>query len=430
MRDAARAGAERAVHYLEGKRRRDGLWEGFPTLAGSSSVWVSGFVAAHLRSMTSPAIDLTFTLSALRAARRPEGGWGYGGPVPVDADSTAWCMLAIADGATIGFHLGTTTAATTTTATNPTTTPVVAAATTTDTLLAEARGVLARHRVGNGYATYRADSGIADFIGARSPDVVRGWTAAHPDVSAAVVMALTTSGAGPVGTLSDSRGGDPGHPDGDPDDEAVLVDLVGAQQEAVGLVPSYWWRGPYYGTALLLRCLAARRRRLGPYREELMYDGLARMALAGGGFGLGAAAVPDAFSTALGLEALCRLGDLDQLDAARSLRDAAVRVLLANQREDGSWPGDYILRIPAPDVTDPRLVPRWSRDTGGGNSYVPDVDGLFATVSAAYALDCWLAEPSRAADDFAEVPSLAVDGGGNDGDGDQADKVIVYAGGT
>ena len=52
----------------------------------------------------------------------------------------------------------------------------------------------------------------------------------------------------------------------------------------------------------------------------------------------------------------------------------------------GAWRGDYVLRIPAPDVTDPRRVPEWSRATGGGNSFVMDRDGLFATTMACHAL--------------------------------------------
>ena len=45
-----------------------------------------------------------------------------------------------------------------------------------------------------------------------------------------------------------------------------------------------------------------------------------------------------------------------------------------------------MLRIPAPDVKDPNRVSGWRRGTGGGNSFVMDEDGVFATALALYAL--------------------------------------------
>jgi hypothetical protein len=47
------------------------------------------------------------------------------------------------------------------------------------------------------------------------------------------------------------------------------------------------------------------------------------------------------------------------------------------------------MRIPAPGVVHPEHVDEWSRGTGGGNSFVLDKDGLFATAAACSALDRW-----------------------------------------
>jgi len=63
--------------------------------------------------------------------------------------------------------------------------------------------------------------------------------------------------------------------------------------------------------------------------------------------------------------------------------------LLRAQQEDGSWAGDFILRIPAPNVTDTGEVSSWNNADGGGNSLIEDKDGLFATAMCCYALDCW-----------------------------------------
>jgi hypothetical protein len=319
--------------------QQGGLWRGFPTLAGQSDVWVSGFVASHLSGVESVTFDAAPTIAALLETGATDGGWGYGGDVPVDADSTAWCAMAVAgDNA--------------------------AAAT-----LIEARRVLEDHRHGNGFATYLPESGIVKFIEASSAARVTGWTAAHPDVTAAVLLA--------------------GVPADEADSEPVLRHLV-ASQTGAGFIDSYWWRGPFYGSALALRALNARGRRLEPDGEATMYEGLAGKQLADGGFGLGASPNMDPFTTALGLEALCRLAHLDD----EGLRHRAADALVAVQGDDGGWSGDFILRIPAPDVIYPRHVDEWSRGTGGGNSFVPDVDGLFATAVAAYALDLWQRGPA------------------------------------
>jgi hypothetical protein len=60
--------------------------------------------------------------------------------------------------------------------------------------------------------------------------------------------------------------------------------------------------------------------------------------------------------------------------------------LLRQQLADGSWAGDYVMRIPAPDVLEPRHVASWSPGNGGGNSYVPDLRGVFASTLSCYAL--------------------------------------------
>ncbi len=297
---------------------------------------MSGFVAAHLRPISDAPIDLESTYAAILAEQYPDGGWGYGGAVPADADSTAWCVAALAGEQGAGEAV------------------------------ASGRLALADHRRDDGYATFRPDSGIDEFIGATSAEAVSGWTAPHVDVTAAVVLAGVPD------------------PADDEDAEDVLAALAGAQKGS-GFVDSYWWRGPLYGTALVLRALHGRQRRLTDEQEGVMYRGLTRVQLPEGGFALAARPEPDPFTTALGLEALARLR---HLDGARSA-DRAAAALLAAQRPEGSWQGDFVLRIPAPDVRDPRLVDEWSLGTGGGNSLVPDTDGIFATTLACHALDLW-----------------------------------------
>ncbi len=320
-----------AARYLDAARR-DGLWSGFPTRAGTSQLWVSGFVATHAARAGLP-VDLSATVEALLAGRASDGGWGYGPDVPTDADSTAWCLTAV------GEQI-----------------PAEEAA--------QARALLWSHRVGDSFATYRADSGIAEFID--SPmGALAGWTGAHPDVAAAVLLS--------------------GVPEpGSQDEERILGALIGSAN-ATGLIPAYWWRGMLYASALGLRALRARGRRPPAAWQQAAAEGLAGQQRPDGGYGLGADPRSDPFTTALGLEVWCHLIHPDAAQRA----DRAAGALLSSQRDDGSWRGDFVMRIPSPGVEEPRLVARWSRGTGGGNSFVPDVHGIFATALAAHALARW-----------------------------------------
>ncbi len=69
--------------------------------------------------------------------------------------------------------------------------------------------------------------------------------------------------------------------------------------------------------------------------------------------------------------------------------------LLQSQQENGSWLGDFTMRIPPPDDTDPDLNSSWSNVDGGGNSFINDKDGLFATAMTCYALDCFRQEMEK-----------------------------------
>lgn len=327
-----RAAAERGLDYLCA-RAGAGHWRGFPTLAGESDVWVTGFVLAHVTAFIKRRRVTRAARDFLLSRRHADGGWSYGGEVPPDADSTAWCLMALEGSRQLSPG--------------------------------ERRAGVAflwSHATDEGVATYRADSGIRDYIRAPPEHSIDGWTSAHPDVTAAALLA-----------------GEPGGGRGE-----VLAGLVSGQR-GTGFWDAYWWRGPHYTTALVLRLLALRRLRLSDDRARLLLGALRREQLADGGYSLGASTRLDPFTTALALESLSRLSYV----GGKRERGVAASALLREQQPDGGWRGDYLLRLPAPDVTDPQRVSRWSREGGGGNSYVPDREGVFATALACHALDVW-----------------------------------------
>jgi hypothetical protein len=320
------------VRFL-GERLDGDCWRGFPTLAGLANTWVTGFVVAHL-ALVRPAPAFLQRARRFLVAHRTGGAWSYGPGVPVDADSTAWCLAALRGSRLL---------------------PSAARR--------AAEQVVGAHTSASGVSTYLADSGIVAYIGANDASAVVGWTAPHADVTAAVLAA---------GLLES-------------EDAVELLRGLLSRQTAAGFIESYWWRSPYYATALALRACVVRRQR----PADLFIPRLLR-ALDGrrfGGYELGGGTMmASAFNTALALEAYAHSAAFGGRQEAR----AVAADLCAMQLPSGGWQGQAPLRIPAPHVLDPRHVKLWGHG-GGGNSLVQDSEGLFATALATHALALHLA---------------------------------------
>ncbi len=321
----------------------DGHWRGFPTLAGESDIWVTGFIVAHIYKLCDGAEVIKEAQDFLIKSRQPSNGWSYSANVPSDADSTAWCLLAL-QSSTLLSALD----------------------------VESAKSFMWHHFVNKGISTYRIESGIGRFISAPSNKAIQGWTSAHPDVSIAAVLA------------------DIQHKNV-PDILKWLMTL----QSSDGIINSYWWRSPYYTTTLLLRALSMRQEILPLKQVKKITQGMINKQLPDGGFGIEDSTIPDAFTTALSLESFLRISEID----SSVEQQLCVNSLLKTQNYDGSWDGDYVLRIPAPFILNPSQVKSWSFEHGGGNSFVKDKDGLFATAMTCYALDCYIRSKSQKMND-------------------------------
>lgn len=332
MTTSPSAAIEQGIGYLL-TQAEAGHWRGFPTLAGESDVWVTAFILAHISPFLRRRRILRGAIEFLIHSQLPNGGWSYGAGVPADADSTAWALIALkgtkrlkADNRRAAFNF------------------------------------LHNHSSARGVATYCPDSGIREYTGADPAHSFDGWFDSHPDVTAAAVL------AGNV-WADDALA------------QHTLSDLI-SRQTGAGFWNAYWWRGPHYTTTILLRALTEQKYYLPQPQAELLLRALQREQLADGGFAMGADSHLDPFTTALAVESLAHLSYLGGDD----LRNATGSALLMAQESEGNWPGNYVLRIPAPDVTEPRHVGEWSRQGQGGNSYIFDRGGLFATAIACRAL--------------------------------------------
>ncbi len=323
---------KKGINYLL-SRAIHGRWRGFPTMAGESDIWVTGFIVTHIYKLCLHEQVIEEAQKFLLKSRQPSNGWSYSTTVPSDADSTAWCLMAIQSGSLL-----------------------------TALELANAKSFLWSHFIANGISTYKVDSGIREFISAPNNEAIQGWTSAHTDVSIAAVLA-------------------------DINNEKVteIITWLTDQQTNEGFIDSYWWRGPFYTTTILLRALSLRQESLSNAHAKKIIESLIKRQLPDGGFGLDTSTHLDPFTTALSLESFLHLSGNDSPPE----KHLCAKSLLQSQNEEGSWEGNYILRIPAPNILDPNQVVAWNTHHGGGNSFVKDQDGLFATAMACYALDCY-----------------------------------------
>lgn len=329
--EAIDAAIEKGIGYLL-SCNSNGKWKGFPTLAGESDIWVTGFVLSHIAAFCQQTTIIREAEKFLLQSQHADGGWSYSSQVPSDADSTAWCLQALQPS-------------------NDFTEPDKETATT----------FLWSHFTNGGVSTYRVDSGIREFISAPADEFIAGWTSPHPDVSIAAALADTQN-----------------------DKAAEIINWLIQQQTSKGFINSYWWLGPHYTTALFLRAASKIKYPVSNELAGQIVESLVREQLPDGGFALGSSSMMNPFTTALALESFLHTANMGR----ENERVNCANALLHAQRENGSWAGDYILRIPAPYVTDPNEVASWNNAGGGGNSLIEDKDGLFATAMSCYALNC------------------------------------------
>jgi len=183
--------------WLVAMQARDGSWSDFWTPSGSSNQWVTAYAGASL-ARAAPAAHGDAARAAwhyLVGVQHEDGGWGYGGAVPSDGDSTAWALL-------LAQRIGVERSV-----------PAV-----------RARRFLAGLRRDGGIATYGDATAIRGYLGAAAPADFSGWVQPHACVTA---VAAQLDGL-----------------------EAELRDDVLATQQTDGSWCGYWWFEPAYATAM------------------------------------------------------------------------------------------------------------------------------------------------------------------------------------
>jgi hypothetical protein len=299
---------------------------------------VTGFVVYALAQTVRAEALVHSGAAELVRRQRPNGGWGYNGMTPPDADSTAWALLALAaSGASLS--------------------PAAAE---------RGRRYLRAHQTSSGgFSTYGPSDDVGTFIGAVAPGDLQGWLAPQVCVTATALQALVTYGE-PMANVPLQTAA------------RYLADAHAPDE----LWRTYWWQGPQCPTFQALRAVVLAL----PAALPGLHAAAAMRLVAGqqpdGGWADVEGATSLAFATAFGLLTLALLPS--QRYAAAVAR--AVAWLLAHQRSDGSWEAAPILRIPSPLTLDPAATTSWRIGGLGTGVVLADEQRIFTTAASAWAL--------------------------------------------
>ena len=317
-----------AIRFLVDLQTQEGCWHDFDTLAGRAVDWPTGYVADALLD-TGDDLDARRAVEPLLAHQQLSGGWGYHPGVPDDCDSTAYVLMFLIRAGVAGEAVD------------------------------QAVGrLLAQQRPDGGFATYGTGAAICLFMGLPEAASIDGWTAVHPEVTAAAARALLFAGEKEAAERAWHR----------------LVSL----QAPDGRWPSYWWTSDLVAaaqTSLLAR-------ELGTTGENSLARAIAwceRTQAPDGAWHDGLDGRPSAFATALALLVLGR-------DGHARARERGVDWLLARQRRDGGWDGEPSLRLPPPWLLKPSEWSTWQIDGRGAGAIVRDASGAYTTATVLRAL--------------------------------------------
>ncbi len=287
---------ERGLGWLHAAQLANGSWPDFivaPKTEGDT--WPTAYICTLLSRAIGHEQRFDFMLAQARAfvrsGARPTGGWGFSCTTPVDADSTAWGLLALLsskEGVAEDFS-------------------------------AE-REELRKHRHARtgGFSTYRSEN-LGLF-----PEH-SGYYAPTPCVTATALLALHKLARSE--DLPLIRGG---------------MEYLSRVRNDNGAWESFWWERGIFSTAMVARLFAAvgcERQALSPTRTWLE-----RLQNPDGSWSGNSHNDPDPLLTAAALQALLDLG----VEAQAPCIKRGHTWLLDAQRDDGGWDALRNMKVPSP----------------------------------------------------------------------------------
>ena len=319
-----------AKSFISKKQKENGSWEDYVNQGGISDIWTTGFV---LYNISDPYVHFDEGLRKKAVNflldKKNSFGWGYNSTWINDADSTNFALLAL-----------------------------------------QANGIQAFKYIEILYPYYILDGGIRTYynheqliseLNDPTLKTARGWTESHKCVTAVSLLLLLKDSEISNGLAKNLL--------------SYLIDQKGADN----LWESYWWTSPIYSTSFMVECFNLLETHTTINTENTI-NSLLKFQDHDGSFG-DDFTKDSVFYTALVVRALCHA---NTFSAYKSYIEKAIKFLIVNQFDDGSWAGTNALRIPHPsqktDSSD------WPVKEYGTNVRSPEFNRLFSTSLALQAL--------------------------------------------
>lgn len=309
----------KSLDFILTHKNENGAWEDFITHIGKSTSWVTGYILYTIKEFITSKKNFEDTKSYLLNVFE-NNGWGYNPTVPPDADSTSFVVLGL-DGI-VNWK---------------------------NNMREKIILFLKNHKVNGGYSTYNNHSGVFKTMNLPLGFPIHGWTQAHNEVTASVMMALQKLDAKPNGCPKELL----------------------SPQDNRGMWNSYWWTSDLVATEISLEYL--KKQNFPIKNSKKIQQSIRSMQAKDGSIFLNQ--VPSPFNTSLGLKILI---------LQNSDKKSLIKIsdwLISNQNNEGSWPSEYILRIPRTDCVNPKSGTPWTFDGLGVNCIIKDQEKLFTTTT-------------------------------------------------
>ncbi len=324
---------ENGIEYIESCQNNDGSWIDFYNGAGLSDTWTTAFVLCNLGHKS---VKEKISLDVLEkgcAFINNMNEWGYNKEWIPDADSSSFALLSqfmhnqLPD----------------------------------NSALQKWQKYQSKD---GGVVTYNNSVDVISSLNSGENIDVGGWINSHTCVSAAAYYFLSMA-------------------DGNSQSCRKLEDFMLQRVNEQGLWDAYWWTSPIYSTSFMIKSLPCCFN--NSLKEKIIdsMEALLQFQSENGSFG-DQYEKESPFYTSLVIDAFCQHKELYQKSKIQI--DKAAQWLLSEQRSNGSWLGTPVLRMPAPEVMEPKNITSWPVGTRGNNIRVVDFNRLFTTSMAVSAL--------------------------------------------
>lgn len=316
---------KKAKIYISIKQEPNGCWEDYFNNAGISDVWTTAYVSYFLSKNNLLKTNLKKSKTFLLSNFKINYLLGYNTDWIPDADSTSFGILALNS---LGYNFNN----------------------------QELEKWYSYQNEDGGFSTYNSKLQLLASLNSKKIKDVKGWLNSHFCVSAVAYLVFSEL---KINNQYSEK----------------LRNYLICNLKTNSYHP-YWWNSSYYSLSFLIIASSIKNDvEMLSLSYELLNKYLDKKLLP-----------TNEFYTALLIKSFCLTNNNSLYE--NSILSKLISKLLKTQKKDGSWDGNYSLRMPSPYVINPNLeVDVWDQNNKGTNIIVKDFHGLFTTASCLSALN-------------------------------------------